>query len=205
MSSNPADRRSQRSRRAILAAMLELLREKPFARIAVAEICQRADVARPTFYLHFSGKEEALLGFMDEVFEQFFAAIEPHLPQAELNTTTITRLLFDQWQRHHDLLAALFEAGLEQAMQQRFRHYGARLVGRYLAQRRLALADAQLMPYLIDSIAATALAFLMRWLREDLAQPAERLAAFYDALTRPGLLAVLGQPRDDGAPPAQAQ
>lgn len=191
MSSNPLDRRSQRSRKAILAAMLALLQEKPFNRIAVAEICQRADVARPTFYLHFSGKEEALLGFMDEVFEQFFAAIEPHLPQAELNTQTITSLLFAQWQEHHQLLRALLDAGLENAMQQRFRHYGARLVGRFLSQRQLGLHDGSLMPYLIDSIAATALAFLMRWLREDLLQPAEQLAAFYDAVTRPGLLAVL--------------
>ena len=39
MSSNPLDRRSQRSRKAILAAMLALLQEKPFNRIAVAEIC----------------------------------------------------------------------------------------------------------------------------------------------------------------------
>ena len=89
------------------------------------------------------------------------------------------------------LIEQLLDAGLENAMQQRFRHYGARLVGRFLSQRQLGLHDGSLMPYLIDSIAATALAFLMRWLREDLLQPAEQLAAFYDAVTRPGLLAVL--------------
>lgn len=171
--------------------MLRLLQDKAFKRLSVAEICQSANVARPTFYLHFSSKEQALLGFMDEVFEQFFAQIEPHLPQAELQTQVITRQLFAQWQQHQPLLQALFAAGLESAMQQRFRHYGARLVGRFLSQRRLLLQDNSLMPYLIDSIAATALAFLMRWLREDMAQPAEQLAAFYEAVTRPGLLAVL--------------
>lgn len=191
MSSNPLDRRSLRSRSAILGAMLALLGEQPFARLTVAQICLRADVARPTFYLHFSGKEEALLSFMDEVFEQFFAEIEPQLPQAELNTTAICLQLFEQWHRHRQLLRALLDAGLESTMQQRFRHYGARLVGRYLSQRQLRVQEPALMPYLIDSIAATALAFLMRWLREDLLQPAEQLAAFYDAVTRPGLLAVL--------------
>ena len=79
MSSNPLDRRSLRSRSAILGAMLALLGEQPFARLTVAQICLRADVARPTFYLHFSGKEEALLSFMDEVFEQFFAEVELRL------------------------------------------------------------------------------------------------------------------------------
>ena len=137
MSSNPLDRRSLRSRSAILGAMLALLGEQPFARLTVAQICLRADVARPTFYLHFSGKEEALLSFMDEVFEQFFAEIEPQLPQAELNTTAICLQLFEQWHRHRQLLRALLDAGLESTMQQRFRHYGARLVGRYLSQRQL--------------------------------------------------------------------
>ena len=191
MSSNPLDRRSQRSRRAILGAMLALLGEQPFARLTVAQICLRADVARPTFYLHFSGKEEALLGFMDEVFEQFFAEIEPQLPQAELNTTAICLQLFEQWQRHRQLLRALLDAGLENTMQQRFRHYGARLVGRYLSQRQWTVQEPALMPFLIDSIAATALAFLMRWLREDLTQPAAELAAFYERICRHGMLAAL--------------
>lgn len=191
MSSNPLDRRSQRSRRAILVAMLSLLGEQTFARITVAQICLRADVARPTFYLHFAGKQEALLSFMDDVFEQFFAGIEAQLPQAELATTAICLELFEQWQRHRQLLRALLDAGLESTMQQRFRHYGARLVGRYLSQRQLSVPEPALMPYLIDSIAATALAFLMRWLREDLAPPAAELAAFYEHISRHGMLAVL--------------
>ena len=198
MSSNPLDRRSQRSRRAILGAMLALLGEQPFARLTVAQICLRADVARPTFYLHFSGKEEALLSFMDEVFEQFFAEIEPQLPQVELNTTAICLQLFEQWQRHRQLLRALLDAGLENTMHQRFRHYGARLVGRYLSQRQLTVQEPALMPYLIDSIAATALAFLMRWLREDLTQPAAELAAFYERISRHGMLAVLNPGLPDG-------
>ncbi|MBH2031792.1 MAG: TetR/AcrR family transcriptional regulator [Pseudomonas sp.] len=191
MSSNPLDRRSLRSRSAILGAMLALLGEQPFARLTVAQICLRADVARPTFYLHFSGKEEALLSFMDEVFEQFFAEIEPQLPQAELNTTAICLQLFEQWHRHRQLLRALLDAGLESTMQQRFRHYGARLVGRYLSQRQLRVQEPALMPYLIDSIAATALAFLMRWLREDLTQSVVELAACYESICRHGMLAML--------------
>ena len=99
MSSNPLDRRSQRSRHAILNAMLTLLGEQTFAQISVAQICLRADVARPTFYLHFSSKQEALLSFMDDVFEQFFAGVEPQLPLAELDTQAICLQLFEQWQR----------------------------------------------------------------------------------------------------------
>lgn len=199
MSSNPLDRRSQRSRHAILNAMLTLLGEQTFAQISVAQICLRADVARPTFYLHFSSKQEALLSFMDDVFEQFFAGVEPQLPLAELDTQAICLQLFEQWQRHRQLLRALLDAGLESTMQQRFRHYGARLVGRYLSQRQLSVPEPALMPYLIDSIAATALAFLMRWLREDLVLPAAQMAAFYEYICRNGMLTVLNP-----LPPAES-
>ncbi len=45
-----SDRRSRRSRRLIIDALLALMLEKRFDRITVQEIIDRADVGRTTFY-----------------------------------------------------------------------------------------------------------------------------------------------------------
>lgn len=58
------DRRVVRNNRAILAAMVELIGEKPWVEITVSDIVDRADVARSTFYKHFSSKEDVLLASM---------------------------------------------------------------------------------------------------------------------------------------------
>ena len=57
-------RSAVRSRRLINQAFLELLREKPFEKITVTDIVNRADINRSTFYAHYPdvrGMVEALL------------------------------------------------------------------------------------------------------------------------------------------------
>jgi AcrR family transcriptional regulator len=54
------DRRSQRTRRLISEAFLNLMREKHYAQITVQDIIDRADVGRSTFYAHYQDKEDLL-------------------------------------------------------------------------------------------------------------------------------------------------
>ena len=54
------DRRSLRSRRLLWEALLALLQKDDWAEISVQMICDRADVARSTFYAHFQTKQDLL-------------------------------------------------------------------------------------------------------------------------------------------------
>ena len=58
---NKTDRRIQRTRLALRAALLELTKEKGYDAISIEEITQRANVGRATFYLHYQDKEDLLL------------------------------------------------------------------------------------------------------------------------------------------------
>lgn len=57
-----ADRRSARTREALLQVFLDLLFEQGYEAISVRDIAARANVGRSTFYEHFAGKD-ALLRF----------------------------------------------------------------------------------------------------------------------------------------------
>lgn len=60
----PTDRRIQRTRALLHGALGSLIREKPYDRITVAEILDRAKVSRSTFYIHFRDKDELLTSSM---------------------------------------------------------------------------------------------------------------------------------------------
>lgn len=59
-------RSAVRSRRMIRQAFMELLREKPFEKITVTDIVNRADINRSTFYAHYPD----VYGLVDEVLNE---------------------------------------------------------------------------------------------------------------------------------------
>lgn len=54
------DRRVKRSQQALLSALVELMIEKGFEETTIADIAERANVGRSTFYAHFADKESLL-------------------------------------------------------------------------------------------------------------------------------------------------
>lgn len=70
------DRRQRKTREAIFSAFAELLAAKEFGRITVAEIIERADVGRATFYAHFETKDYLLKELCGELFCHILDAAE---------------------------------------------------------------------------------------------------------------------------------
>ena len=60
-------RRGDRQRHAIVTAVRQLLREKPFAELSVSTISDRAGVARSGFYFYFDSKYAVLAHILGEV------------------------------------------------------------------------------------------------------------------------------------------
>ena len=63
------DRRSQRTRQLLSAAMVELIREKDYSSITVNDIIERANVGRSAFYAHYRDKDDLFVGELDRVIE----------------------------------------------------------------------------------------------------------------------------------------
>ena len=59
--SRAPDRRVERTHRLLHHAVLDLIRERGWDAITVQDVCERADVGRSTFYVHFADKEELLI------------------------------------------------------------------------------------------------------------------------------------------------
>jgi len=61
-----SDRRIQKTHRALREALIALIAERGWDEFSVQELCERADIGRSTFYLHFAGKEDVLTGGLEE-------------------------------------------------------------------------------------------------------------------------------------------
>jgi AcrR family transcriptional regulator len=61
------DRRVAKSRRALKAALTDLILEKGYEQVTVQDIIDRADIGRSTFYAHFDDKDELLLAILADL------------------------------------------------------------------------------------------------------------------------------------------
>lgn len=60
MTALKADRRTERTRAALMTAFIGLLLSEGYEFVTVERVAERANVGRSTFYLHYAGKEEIL-------------------------------------------------------------------------------------------------------------------------------------------------
>jgi AcrR family transcriptional regulator len=84
-------------------AILELILERGWDAITVQDVCERADVGRSTFYVHFADKEELLLAGFD--------ALREHLRQHHVSTPdgplAFTRALLEHTREYEPVYRAL--------------------------------------------------------------------------------------------------
>ena len=79
-------RRGDRQRHAIVAAVRDLLQEKPFAELSVSSISDRAGVARSGFYFYFDSKYAVLAHILGEVAEELVELTGDFAPRGDTET-----------------------------------------------------------------------------------------------------------------------
>jgi len=121
------DRRVRKTRRQLREALIELMLERGWDGVSVRDVCERADVGRSTFYVHFADKENLLLSGFDDLHRAMehlrveatepFGFLEPLAEHAAENRRLVEALLGRQsgqrvqW-RFRDVLFNLVQAEL---------------------------------------------------------------------------------------------
>ena len=185
-----SDRRSRRSHRLIVDALLALMQEKRYDRITVQEIIDRADVGRSTFYAQFRNKEDVLISEIERVLGLL------HEWHSESPEEPVDNILPGAQFFRHVQETQLFYPGLLRGLSTD-PHYLA--VHRYLrdqtAQRLALVAGTRSLavpPELIaDYLAGAFLTLVHWWLDHGMRYTPEQMGAIFQQLTTPGVRALL--------------
>lgn len=110
------DRRQRKTRKAIYAAFEQLLLEQHYSSITVAQIIERADIGRSTFYAHFATKDELLDQLCEEMFAHVFDGVETDAHTHQMMTQpslegVLTHLLYHLRDNHGGICGKLLAEG----------------------------------------------------------------------------------------------
>ncbi|MCW3010456.1 MAG: hypothetical protein JWO90_860, partial [Solirubrobacterales bacterium] len=100
-------------RAALLAALEELLRERPLAAVGVSEVSAKAGLTRSAFYFYFPGKEAAVTELLHGVFEEMLGGARTWMngegdPRDGLGTALEGTVRL--WREHRHLILAMLDA-----------------------------------------------------------------------------------------------
>lgn len=114
----PTDARQVRSRKALTAAMLALLEEKPFEQVTIREISARSGTGYATFFRHYSTKDALLSDVASEEIAELLAMTVPVL--YDTNSYESTRALCSYVHDHRKLWTALLTGGAAAIVREEF-------------------------------------------------------------------------------------
>jgi AcrR family transcriptional regulator len=189
------DRRVPRTHRALREALLHLIRERGWDGVRVQDVCERADVGRSTFYLHFADKEELLVsGFGD-----LRKALRAHLAGASGEPLDFALALMEHARDFKEVYKAMLGRRTGLLIQRSFMDVLKELVAEDLAR---AAAPGNVVPEVAVSYVAGAFwEVLSWWFEQRKPPPAEELAAVFKRLTLPLLPVIQERPLASGREP----
>jgi len=185
------DRRSLRTRQMLMAAMVELMRQKRYDSITVQEIADQANIGRSTFYAHFTDKDDLLVDGVHRMLASLdTGAPEPiNRGQGRLYPTLA---LFDHIGAQSDLYRVmargraltLFLAALQDRLATVFTD---RLAARVVAGDSPAVPP----PLLAAMVASMLITTLRSWIEDGAATPAEAVDRMFHTAAGPAIRAGL--------------
>jgi AcrR family transcriptional regulator len=184
------DRRSARSRRLILAAMMDLLFERSYDHITVRDILDRADVGRSTFYTHFFDKEDVLAS----IAEQELKLLSRQLVERATGQETIipSLELFAHVGEHHQYFRAMLRGHARETLWDAAQNALSRNIEQALASRYGKEGRSPVViPVAVASqyLAGALLNLLKWWLEADMPYTPPQMDQIFQQLALPGVWA----------------
>jgi AcrR family transcriptional regulator len=169
------DARITKSRRALHAALLDLVSEMPFEDVTVAAIAARAGVGYATFFRHYPAREALLAEIADGLIGELLVVIAPRVLAQETGAAALELARFVEARR--PLCRALL-VGAGDAMRRDITARAVALAG--TAEARMPLWLPRELG-IVHSVAAT-LTILGWWLEQDAPADAAAVAGLLDKL-----------------------
>lgn len=179
------DRRITKSKRALRAALIDLMEERGLDAVSVNDLCARADLNRGTFYNHFRDKEDLLVALEDEVMADLdrFQAQMQDLTVRELMGYRVRKQplpflveLFDYLREQGDFLHAVLGPGGDVRFGPRLRDAVCTNLVQSILHERYRNDPSPFVGYYVAFFASAYLGVIERWIETGMQESSEEMA-----------------------------
>lgn len=190
MKQQKADRRSKRTYRLVSSAFAELVVEKPYDKILVQDILDRAGIGRTTFYAHYFDKEDVLTTIIEQELEMLTrqiahaAARQRVMPSLEL----FEHAYHSENQQFRALLRSRAGEFLWEASQAALCRAIEPALSTLCAERRSPPIP---LPVVSEYLAGTFFTLLKWWVAADMPYPPDQMESIFQQLALSGVWAML--------------
>ena len=199
MDEQKPDRRVERTRKLIREAMVSLMLQKPYEKITVQDIIDRADIGRSTFYAHYQDKNDLLLRGVAEIAygEDMAAAVAEDvekLSQAETELTISTARIFSHVQENRRIHEVMFRRTKENPVVEQGIAF---LEANIAAQLERLLEEGQEpsvpLPVLAKYLTGGLISLFEWWIENEMPNSPDEMDQLFRDLAMPGIIKMIDQ------------
>ena len=204
------DRRIQRTRQSLRAALMELIEEKNYDALSIEEITERANVGRTTFYLHYKDKEDLLMEeFSTILYERAMVLSEipfsVWLPFSEEDLEKNRSLqplflVFEHIQNNSKLYYLLLQSSNSSKIIERIRKVTTDSIVRFVEAKKetdpIPLLSEVPIEFFAAFFSGALISVVSWWIREDMRHTPEEVTNMFRSLFFRGATGTLGLSTD---------
>jgi AcrR family transcriptional regulator len=180
--SGKPNRQVERTRSWIFDALMILLDVKPYNKITVSDICEKAGIARPTFYYNFDEKDDVILKYLNNSISTELMSLETAKDKKQNNIV----LTFDvKYIINHqkNIKKILYTADVEARIYRELQAYTLTLIKSY--KKQLSAEEYLICRYKISYQLTGSLKILFDWFINGMPMPVEKLILMLNTMNIP--------------------
>lgn len=178
------NRGAQRSQRLLTDAFFELLNENPHQKIQIKDICERADVSRPTFYAHYDKVEDIAQAYLDQWLDELGTSIQTRIAEEfplKRMLPSVPTYMFTYWGTQSETVQLLKAANMEGVVLASLKK-GFEAMEDELVTLRGGITDPEFKVLLMNHSMMTFYELYTYWIETDKKYTPEKMALIFIAL-----------------------
>ncbi|QPC82932.1 TetR/AcrR family transcriptional regulator [Phototrophicus methaneseepsis] len=183
------DRRIQRTRNLLRDALLSLIEEKGYDSITVSDIADRANVARTTFYMHYSNKDDLLFRSMRDVYQTLFDQAMPS-PQDFMDENCVDPSDFEHVREYADFYRVMLSDRGSMAFTVRVLDYLSEEFCQKMLKSILPTGHQTRVPLALQAsmMSGSLIAIIKWWLDNGMQESPQEIAVMMQQMVFKGML-----------------
>jgi AcrR family transcriptional regulator len=178
----PHEKQVARTKNWIFEALMFLLESEPYEKISISEICEKAGVARSSFYRNFTGKDDIILQYLRVILTDCMLKIVRLKKRDKKQTFSLTLPVL-QIAGQAGNLKKLFDHGLSFLLLRYFEDWIDAMISQ--CAKNLSKREALVFRYTVTFLTGGVLSTIVDWIKHDLPINETELKGFLEELFQP--------------------